>query len=362
MSCVLNKVAASGNSIAGAAIGAGLGGLGGYQLGRFLKAGEAANALIAAAGALGGGTLGYRMGEEDPSGQGRPWYEWDKRNLYRLAGGLGGAGLGVLGNRALGLKNSPIGDLGAAVLMGGLGALGGDIAFDELDQGLQKKLDASKKPYNEKEYEERKKILGAKPPEEPTSKKIVDVTRSGAKAVKDAADELIPEAVAGAVDLGAEGAKAVGEAGSDALKEVGEKGLVQTVKDHPVTSTVATAAAVDAGRYSAAAYNAVKTNQLFNALKKAGRLPKDMTVDEIKAYKAFISHQIAGTRTGVGEFFNFRPARNIKDTYKLFGRPDVLDTAKKFYTGGGRAARNWSSLTLAPLRILGTILTRGKIK
>lgn len=381
MSCVLNKVAASGNSIAGAAIGAGLGGLGGYQLGKFLKASEAANALIAAAGALGGGALGYRMGEEDPTGQGRPWHEWDKRNLFRIAGGLGGAGLGVLGNRALGLKNSPMGDLGAAVLMGGLGALGGDVAFSELDQGLQQKLDKLKEPYEKKKYEERKKELGAAPPEEPTSKQLADTIRSGAGAVADAAGELIPEAGAGLVNLGVEGAKSVGETAKEVSKDIQEKGVVQTVKEHPIASTAAGSLAVDAGRYSGAFYNMFKTRQLIKHLMETGRLPKNMTVEQLRALEAFISHEIAGTRNPVGEFFNFRPSRDYAKVLKMFERPVVsveqvkvpagsppalpkvtlgyspaLQEAYKYYEKGGRAARNWTPLIRQAIKPIGSIL------
>ena len=131
MSCVLVKVAtinkrsADAGGIAGAAIGGAAGGFGGYKLGQFLKAGEAAKLLMAAAGAAAGGYGGYSL-TKDNEGVGRPWYERNRGDLFRLIGGAGGAGLGYLGSKAFGADN-PTANIGAAVLLGGLGAIGGDI-------------------------------------------------------------------------------------------------------------------------------------------------------------------------------------------------------------------------------------------
>ena len=142
MSVVLTKIAAGDKkedkdplftpaNVAGAAVGAGLGGVGGYQLGKYLKAGQATKALITAAGALAGGYGGYHLASSDPEKLNRPWYIKNRRGLMQTAGAGLGAGLGLVGAKAFG-ADDPTSTVGAAVLMGGLGALGGDIAHDEL--------------------------------------------------------------------------------------------------------------------------------------------------------------------------------------------------------------------------------------
>jgi len=147
VSVVLRKIAAdkatsNAGRVTGALAGAGIGGLGGYHIGRLMSANKAAQALVAATGALAGGYGGYKLGEDidtfkDPSG--RSWADAHKRELWQAAGGLGGAGVGLLGAYAAGKGDDPLANLASAVLVGGLGAVGADALYGSLYD--QKKLD-----------------------------------------------------------------------------------------------------------------------------------------------------------------------------------------------------------------------------
>lgn len=136
---VMQKLAGYDGRIIGGLLGAGAGGLGGYELGKLISADKSARLLTALATGGVGALLGYKAGEgidtyKDPSGvKDVPWSVAHKKELWEALGGLGGAGLGLAGSYAFGNGDKPAVNLLSALMMGGLGAVGGGLAYDALD-------------------------------------------------------------------------------------------------------------------------------------------------------------------------------------------------------------------------------------